>query len=234
MRPIKLTMQRFTSFAERAEIDFNDLDLFAITGPTGSGKTSVLDAMAWALYGHTPRLGKCGAELISHGASSLAVNLEFAAGIDRYRVARTAKRTGSPQVRLERWHDTGWVPEEASGVKETSAAICKLIGLDFDAFKLSVILPQGEFDKFLRGDHADRRKILKSLLGLDVYDRMREIAHDRCKDISAQEAAEQDVVTRDYANATDDYLKAVTGELRQQKARKAKGSRGARLCRKAV
>src|ERR1041384_1806840 len=225
MRPIKLTIQGFTSFAERTEIDFADLDLFAITGPTGSGKTSVLDAMTWALYGSTPRLGKCGAELISHGKASLAVHFEFAAAATRYRITRTAKRSGTGQVRLEKLRDCTWVPEEASGLRETNAAICKVVGLEFDAFKLSVILPQGEFDGFLRGDHADRRKILKSLLGLQVYERMREPASSRCQDLRARETAEQAVIDRDYANATEDHLKEFTADLGfQKKAFKENGN----------
>ena len=217
MRPVKLTMQGFTSFAEEAEVDFSDLDLFAITGPTGSGKTSILDAMTWALYGCTPRLGKCGAELISHGAKTMKVYFEFAAGTNRYRVARTAKIAGSGQVRLERWHDGAWIPEDVTGMRETSAAICKVVGLDFDAFKLSVILPQGEFDLFLRGDHSKRREILKSLLGLEVYDRMRDIAHRRTQEVQASESAIQTVIEGEYANANEQHLKTLTGELRQQK-----------------
>jgi exonuclease SbcC len=217
MRPLKLTLQGFTSFRERAEVDFTDLDLFAITGPTGAGKTSILDAITWALYGKTPRLGKCSAELISHGKNSVAVNFEFAVGVDRYRIARTARHKGASQVRLEKLRDSQWIPEDAAGVKDTGAAICKLVGLDFDAFKLSVILPQGEFDQFLRGDHSERRKILKSLLGLERYDRMREMAHDRCRDLSAKEDAVREQVEHYFADATEEQMKSVKAELRRQK-----------------
>ena len=57
MRPISIEMEGFISFRERASIDFSNLDLFAITGPTGAGKTSIIDAMTYALYGCTPRVG---------------------------------------------------------------------------------------------------------------------------------------------------------------------------------
>jgi exonuclease SbcC len=209
-------MQGFTSFAERTEIDLSDLDLFAITGPTGSGKTSILDAITWALYGSTPRLGKCGADLISHGAASVAVHFEFAAGGNRHRVGRTVKLKGSAQVRLEEWRQGDWAPDDATGVRETDNTISELVGLDFDAFTRSVVLPQGQFDAFLRGDHAQRRAILKSLLGLEVYDRMREIAGGRARQLGDKVDAEQAVIDRDYANATEEHLAALTGDLRLQ------------------
>ena len=71
MRPITLELSGFTSFRERAVVDFSGLGLFAITGQTGAGKTSLLDAITWALYGKTARLQKAGRELISQGAASI-------------------------------------------------------------------------------------------------------------------------------------------------------------------
>ena len=70
MRPMKLELEGFTSFRERTEIDFRGFDLFAITGQTGAGKTSLLDAMTYALYGRTSRLNKAGKDLISQGADA--------------------------------------------------------------------------------------------------------------------------------------------------------------------
>jgi exonuclease SbcC len=216
VRPIKLTIEGFTSFAERAEIDFSDLDLFAIIGPTGSGKTSLLDAMTWALYGKTSRLGKTATELISHGVNKVTVHLEFAVGNDRYQVARTAKRSGSPQIRLEKYAGA-WIPVEAEGAAEINDAVCRIVGLDFDAFTRSVILPQGKFDAFLRGEHKERREILKALLGLEVYDRMRELAGSKRDQLKAQEEAHQGVIERDYASANVENLKALRADLWQRR-----------------
>ena len=74
MKPLELSVQGFTCFTERQQVDFTDLELFAITGPTGSGKSSLIDAMIWALYGAVPRMGKQHSkELIAQGEGGLPV-----------------------------------------------------------------------------------------------------------------------------------------------------------------
>jgi DNA repair protein SbcC/Rad50 len=110
MRPIRLEIEGFTSFPARVEIDFRELDLFAITGSTGAGKTSLLDAMLYALYGETPRIGSNEARrLVSLGANVVKVLLEFEASGKCYRVTRTAKvlKTTTTQIILEELEDEG-------------------------------------------------------------------------------------------------------------------------------
>ena len=102
MRPHRLTLEGFTSFRDKIEIDFSGLDLFAITGPTGAGKSSLIDAICFALYGQVPRVGDDYKQLISHGAERLSVMLEFGVGKERYRIARTARPDRPSQQRLER------------------------------------------------------------------------------------------------------------------------------------
>ena len=102
MRPLQLEIEGFTSFKERASLDFRDLDLFAVTGPTGAGKSSLVDAMIFALYGQVPRVGRVYRQLISHGAERLSVRFDFATGQERFRIVRTAVARGNRnQVRLE-------------------------------------------------------------------------------------------------------------------------------------
>src|SRR5580693_6545298 len=91
MRPIRLELKGFTAFREKCEVDFSKFDLFAITGQTGAGKTSLLDAMTYALYGKTTRLNKAGRDLVSQGANSMSVLLHFRVGGNEYRVLRTIK-----------------------------------------------------------------------------------------------------------------------------------------------
>src|SRR5712691_4129411 len=106
MRPLKLKLKGFTSFRDEQELDFRNLDVFAVTGPTGAGKSSLLDAMTYALYGEVERVGRECGQLVSHGAARMAVNLDFEVDGEEYRVTRTMPaRTGPTKVSLERLID---------------------------------------------------------------------------------------------------------------------------------
>ncbi|HSB60570.1 MAG TPA: AAA family ATPase, partial [Vicinamibacteria bacterium] len=124
MRPLKLEVEGFTSFREKLALDLGGLDLFAITGPTGAGKSSLIDALVFALYGQVPRVGKEYRQLVSHRAERLSVLLEFEVGGRRYRIARTARANGAAQVRLEHRNGKGWEPS-ADRVKEIEAEVMK-------------------------------------------------------------------------------------------------------------
>jgi DNA repair protein SbcC/Rad50 len=225
MRPTKLTVEGFTSFRQLTEIDFAGLDLFAITGATGSGKTSIIDALTYALYGRTPRLGAKGlGELISHGAARLSVMLEFESGQKQYRVARVLRRTGTPNVRLDEIDGSGARAFEG-GVHDINASITQVVGLDYDAFTKAVVLPQGEFDRFLRGELSERRRILESLLKLQVYRDMMQRANLRAK----QFQGEQDLITAqlaaEYLDATEDNRVRIAADIETLEADVAQADR---------
>ena len=100
MRPSRLSLEGFACFKERQEIDFSSLELFAIAGPTGAGKSSILDAMIFALYGKVPRVSKHYTEVISLGRDRISVMLEFRHGGQTYRVVRKGRRNGGPSAQL--------------------------------------------------------------------------------------------------------------------------------------
>jgi DNA repair protein SbcC/Rad50 len=202
MRPLRLELEGFTSFAERTALDFSALDLFAITGPTGAGKSSLIDALIFALYGWIPRVGKEYRQLISHGAERLAVQLEFQVGAERFRVSRNVRKSdGKVQARLERLVDGE--PESVAGrVLEIESEIERIVGLDHDAFTRSVVLPQGEFDRFLKGKPEERRKILVSLLNLRIYEDMHRIANGRAIEATRHADFIGQQLATDYAEAT--------------------------------
>jgi exonuclease SbcC len=227
VRPLKLSVEGFTSFRDRVEIDFSGLDLFAITGPTGSGKSSLIDAIVFALYGQVPRVGDDYKQLISHGRERLSVMLEFSVGGQSYRVVRTARPDRPSQQRLERI--TGGAAEPlADRAKEIRAEVERLLGLDYDGFTRSVVLPQGQFDAFLKGEPKERRKILVALLSLGVYERMQQLAHQR----SAAARAEAEFLKRqleaDFAGATPEALERKRADLEAAEAgaRQAEASLG--------
>ncbi len=172
MRPLKLELEGFTAFRDPTCLDLSSLDLFAITGPTGAGKSSLIDAIAYALYGRVPRVTAEVGACISQGIDRMRVSLEFLAGEERFRVYRETRRKGSGAVRLDRWLDGDWQPQ-LDRAREVTDRVNEIVGLDYDGFTRSVLLPQGQFQEFLAGSAEKRRSVLGSLLRLDVYNRMR-------------------------------------------------------------
>ena len=218
MRPLRLELRGFTSFRETAVLDFEGRRLFAITGPTGAGKSSLLDAMTWALYRRVPRVGRDTHQLITHGANAMAVRLDFGVRGERYRVSRQAP--GNLGSRLERQRaDGAWEPL-ADRAQVVDDQIVALLGLDFDTFTKTVLLPQGAFDLFLRGDEPQRREILTRLLALERYAEAGRTARNRAAGASASAAALRDQVER-LADAAPEAIAAFEAE-RDGLARKAR------------
>src|SRR6266540_2160123 len=211
MRPLKLELKGFTAFREPAEIDFEALDVFAISGPTGSGKSSLLDAMTYALYGRVERVGDRVSQLVSQGQPRMAVTLEFAVGHDRYRVTRsTPSGRGATKILLERQDEGGEWKQAGAGsdrVREAEPLIARAIGLTYDGFTRSVLLPQGKFAEFLVGEARNRREILTELLGLGLFRRMAEAAGVIARESAIRAQERELTLEREYADATPQALK---------------------------
>ena len=183
MRPLELLLEGFTSFRREQRLDFSQLDLFAITGATGAGKSSLLDAMTYALFGMTTRSGKQVGDLASQGSENLKVQLRFAVGLAQYRVTRRWRfRPKSPEnkVMLESWQNGGWETLGTS-IVAVQNTIEQILGMDFDTFTRAIILPQGKFDEFIKGDASKRREILRQLAGFEIFEQMRKEANDLAK-----------------------------------------------------
>lgn len=211
MRPLKLAIEGFTAFRDLQEVDFGPLELFVITGPTGAGKTSILDAIAFALYGEVPRLGgtKGTADVISLG--KMLANVEFEFSIQnkgRYRIARRiSRRANQPQtLTFECWDGSAWVPACEGGVRETNKRITEIVGLDFEGFTRAVLLPQGEFHRFLKGDIGERRKVLFSLLGVFYFQKMATTARNRKTILDARVRRTDELLAEQYADATPENV----------------------------
>ena len=178
MRPLSLELRGFTSFRDPQVIDFDGFDLFALWGPTGSGKSSILDAMTYALYGYVDRVGKETTQLVSQGQPRMAVLFSFELGDRVFRVTRSTPAKGGTTARLEVLDGTDWKSygEGADRVGQVTKYVVDLLGLDYTAFTRSVLLPQGKFAEFLTGDAKVRRKILTELLGLELFGQMAGLA----------------------------------------------------------
>jgi exonuclease SbcC len=180
MRPLELSLAGFTSFRDEQHLDFSQLDLFAITGPTGAGKSSLLDAITYALYGKTARTGSQIQEMVSQGASLLKVQLRFAMCQGEYRVTRLWRDRGKTTVTsvlLEVYQKNKWETLETKE-RSTNQAIEQILGMDFDTFTRVILLPQGQFDEFLKGNTTKRREILRQLAGFEIFEMMRKEANN--------------------------------------------------------
>ena len=176
MRPIKLKIKGLNSFVEEQTIDFEKLTkqgFFGIFGPTGSGKSTILDGMILALYG-MKAMSRGTNEFVNKNCKSAQVSYEFqitAAQVKRYRVEREFKAgekgTKSGKCRLLDVTDGETVLEES--VTGVDRACVEIIGLTADDFMRTVVLPQGKFSEFLKVSGKDRREILERLFRLEEY-----------------------------------------------------------------
>jgi DNA repair protein SbcC/Rad50 len=220
MTPLKLELAGFTCFKDKTTISFEDLELFAIAGPTGSGKSTLLDAMTYALYGQTPRLGSKRLDaLMNPSSTQLSVQFEFSTSSGTYRATRTLDKKPSgkidPNVRVEQLSsEASWkVFPETEKIKEANAKLEQLVGLDYDGFTRAILLPQGAFDEFLRGDASKRRDLLVNLLNLDKVQQMQQEAGQRAKSAEATVKAINDRLEQEYAGATPERRRELADAL---------------------
>jgi exonuclease SbcC len=208
MRPSRLEIEGFTCFREKQVIDFQRLGLFAIAGPTGAGKSSILDAMVFALFGHIPRVGKHGvSEFISLGLDRMSVNFEFEVGPLRYRVVRVGYRAANrpAKVQLERNSDGAWLPI-AESVKPVAAEVERILGLNHDTFQQAVLLPQGQFSRFLKARPGEQRIILRNLLQVGIYEELRKTAAARAGAAATEADSLRRRLDEDYAGVSPEMM----------------------------
>ncbi|MGG1571833.1 AAA family ATPase [Fictibacillus sp. NRS-1165] len=180
MRPILLQVAGLQSFREKQSIDFDALcggGVFGIFGPTGSGKSSILDAITLALYGKVERAAGGTQGILNHAEDTLSVSFTFELGggsaPSRYKIERNYKRTGEHTIRtstcrlLEKAAD-GWVVH-ADKERDVTHQVQQLLGLTIEDFTRAVVLPQGKFAEFLSLKGAERRQMLQRLFQLEKY-----------------------------------------------------------------
>jgi len=162
MIPVRLAIQGLYSYQERQEVDFQQLvntSLFGIFGRVGSGKTSLLEAISFVLYGETERLnGRDNRQynMMNLKSNHMVIDFEFKAGVDQhlYKYVYEAKRNAKKhheikagERRVFRKIADEWVPESIER-EDIASFTRKLIGLDYDNFKRTIIIPQNQFRSF--------------------------------------------------------------------------------------
>jgi exonuclease SbcC len=237
MRPLRLDMAGFTVFRDETTVDFTDADYFALVGPTGSGKSTVLDGICFALYGTVPRWGGARGivNALAPSAAEARVRLVFESAGSRYVATRVVRRDGRGNVKTAGAGlqlmppgfdvtrlDTGMSPEDLGEVlagtpAEMDQAIIEAVGLPYEQFTSCVILPQGQFADFLHAKPATRQQILVNLLGLHVYEEVQARASTRATKAEAQ-LATVDQMLDGLADADDAAVEAAEQHLTAMRA----------------
>lgn len=183
MIPLSLRLRNFMSYQNPEALDFRSFHLACLCGENGHGKSTLLDAITWALWGRSR--AKTEDELICAGTSDMEVEYEFQLGENEYRVLRKRmKRTGPSRAVLELQVRDGdaFRPMSGNGTTETQKRITDLLKLDYETFVNSSFLLQGKADLFTQKTPALRKRLLADILGLSVYDALERMAKDRAND----------------------------------------------------
>lgn len=214
MRPVRVELEGFSAFREATVVDFTDADLFAFVGPTGAGKSSVIDGMVFALYGSVPRYGREGLvhPVISQGRPEARVRLDFEVRGVLHTAVRVVRRTkagaSTKEARLERGGEV-----LAADAPSVTAAVCDLLGLDLEQFTKTVVLPQGAFAALLHDTTSKRQDLLVKLLDLGVYEQVAQAARRRVQTADHRIAVIDEHLV-DLAHATPDAVAAARERVR--------------------
>ena len=222
MIPIRLKLKGFLSYLDPVEIDFSHFNLACISGANGAGKSSLLDAMTWALFGQARKTDD--SLINTHAEDKTAeVVYEFSYENNIYRIQRSKIR--DKPVRLEFFilfkHDPNadpsvdvespvWKPLTGTSIRETQANIEKTLHMEYETFINASFFLQGKADLFAQQRPGERKRILSSILGLDIWEKYRDQAAAKRKE------------TEDEVASIDGQLREINTELNEGPARRAR------------
>ncbi len=200
MIPVRLRMRNFMCYRDVPPLSFSGISTACISGDNGSGKSALIDAMTWALWGKTR--AKTDDDLIHQGQADMEIELDFAIGKQMYRIIRKHSRprgrrsSGQTILEFQIASENGFKSITGNGVTDTQNRIKAVLHMDYDTFVNSAFLRQGHADDFTKKIPADRKDVLADILGLGVYDRLEEEAKNLARQ-QEMEAAQLDIALRD-------------------------------------
>lgn len=212
MIPISLSMTGFLSYKELVEIDFTSFKLACISGENGAGKSSILDAITWALFGRARKHDESVINLESQGAEVIFI---FYYEGNQYRIIRSNPRgeTKFVEFHIQQEDETDkdgpvWHPLTERTLRETDQMIVDILRLDYESFINASFLLQGEADQFTQQNPAARKRILSQILGLEIWENYRKGASQKRK------TAESEIDT------LDGRIAEILSELEEEEQRK--------------
>lgn len=190
MIPRRLEVRDFLSYEQPEPLDFTLFDVACLSGDNGAGKSALLDAMTFALFGAARGCegGRNTERLIRDGADEAVVDFSFGLGESTYRIVRRRdRRSGRLQLLEER--PDGWTDIGGDSLRETDHKIAAILRMDYRTFTASAFFLQGRADDFLRMTAEQRREVFGKLLDLDVYEKLEEVARERARDTERRREA---------------------------------------------
>lgn len=183
MRLLNLNLHNFLSYADE-EVDFSGVDLAAIVGANGAGKSSLIDALSWGLFGEG-RTSQAN-DYLRQGTDEGRVEVTFSLGDESYRVIRARSSAGRGKTLLELQRKTSggllgedWEALSGQTATETQKKIVDVLHLDYQAFASSALALQGDVDRFTAASPADRKQVLANILDLDVYQALEAVTREQ-------------------------------------------------------
>ncbi len=216
MIPICLRLTGFLSYRQPVEVDFTGFDLACISGSNGAGKSSLLDAITWALFGQARKRDD---SLINSACEAAEVVFEFTYEGNLYRVQRSKPRNKTALLEFSVCREPGasggngsrdWKTLTEKSLRETEARIRQTLRLDYETFINASFFLQGKADQFAQQAPGDRKRILSSILGLEIWETYRERAVERRKTIEGQ------------VDNLDGQMLEINAELAEEPARKVR------------
>ncbi|MHC1740279.1 MAG: AAA family ATPase [Anaerolineaceae bacterium] len=208
MIPIRLHLSGFLSYLDPVDVDFESFDLACISGQNGAGKSSLLDAITWVLFGEARRKDD---SILNNNADAAEVIFTFDYEGSRFKVQRSKPR--GKTTLLEFWQqdeNTSWKVLTEATLRATDERIIKTLRLDYETFINASFFLQGKADQFAQQRPADRKRILTNTLGLEIWETYKEEALRRRREAESQLAIKED------------RLAAIEEELAEEEDRKSR------------
>ncbi len=204
MIPLKLKMRNFMCYrGDIPPLDFSSIHTTVISGDNGSGKSAIIDAMTWALWGVSRAgFGRNHDSLVTQGENEMAVDFEFAVGSQRYRVVRRYARprrgsgAGQSDLQFQIAQGGGYRVLSGESIDQTEKKIAQTLHMDYATFVSSALLLQGKADEFTVKRPSERIQVLANILGFSDYDELSEAARSEAN-ILATEAIQLENTLRE-------------------------------------